>query len=240
MMENNTRLLIQAQKGDKKARDRLVEINMGLVHHIVKRFANRGYDVQDLFQIGCIGLMKAIDNFDLNYNVQFSTYAVPLIMGEIKRFLRDDGMVKVSRGLKEQSLRVKQEIKSFVELWGREPSMEELEVCTGMKRTEIVMAMDACTEVESLYKSVFQSDGKELCLLDKLKDDRNQQEEIVNHLLIEQLLELLDEREKTIIRLRYFENVTQTEVARQMGMSQVQVSRMEKKILLFMKSRVER
>ena len=233
-------LLVQAQKGDKKARDQLIEMNMGLVHHIVKRFANRGYDVQDLFQIGCIGLMKAIDKFDLNYNVQFSTYAVPLIMGEIKRFLRDDGMVKVSRGLKEQSIRIKQEIKIFVEQWGREPSMEELEACMGMKRTEIVMAMDACTEVESLYKSVCQTDGKELCLLDKLTDERNQQEEIVNHLLVEQLLELLNEREKTIIRLRYYENVTQTEVARQMGMSQVQVSRMEKKILMFMKSRVEK
>lgn len=239
-MENNMSLLIQAQKGDKKARDKLVEMNMGLVHHIVKRFSNRGYEMQDLFQIGCIGLMKAIDKFDLSYNVQFSTYAVPMIMGEIKRFLRDDGMVKVSRSIKEQSLRIKQEIDHFLEQWGREPSMEELEECTGMRRTEIVMAMEACMEVESIYKSVYQTDGKEISLLDKLKDEKDHQEELMNHLLIEQLLEQLDEREKKIIRLRYYENVTQMEVARQMGLSQVQVSRMEKKILLFMKSKVER
>ena len=155
MMENNISLLIQAQKGDKKARDKLVELNMGLVHHIVKRFSNRGYEVQDLFQIGCIGLIKAIDKFDLSYDVQFSTYAVPMIMGEIKRFLRDDGMVKVSRSLKEQSVHIKQATERFLEQWGREPSMEELEVCTGMKRTEIVMAMEACMEVESIYKSVY-------------------------------------------------------------------------------------
>ena len=240
MMENNASLLIQAQKGDKKARDKLVEINMGLVHHIVKRFANRGYEMQDLFQIGCIGLMKAIDKFDSTYQVQFSTYAVPLIMGEIKRFLRDDGMVKVSRSLKEQSIRIKQEKERFLEQWGREPSMEELEQSTGMGRTEIVMAMEACMEVESLYKSVYQMDGKEISLLDKIKDDKDQQEELMNHLLIEQLLEQLNEREKRIIQLRYYENVTQMEVARQMGLSQVQVSRMEKKILLFMKSKVER
>ena len=239
MMENNASLLIQAQKGDKKARDKLVEINMGLVHHIVKRFANRGYEMQDLFQIGCIGLMKAIDKFDSTYQVQFSTYAVPLIMGEIKRFLRDDGMVKVSRSLKEQSIRIKQEKERFLEQWGREPSMEELEQSTGMGRTEIVMAMEASMEVESLYKSVYQMDGKEISLLDKIKDDKDQQEELMNHLLIEQLLEQLNEREKRIIQLRYYENVTQMEVARQMGLSQVQVSRMEKKILLFMKSKVE-
>lgn len=240
MMENKTSLLIQAQKGDKKARDKLVEMNMGLVHHIVKRFANRGYEMQDLFQIGCIGLMKAIDKFDLSYEVQFSTYAVPMIMGEIKRFLRDDGMVKVSRSLKEQSVRIRQETELFLNQWGREPSMEELEQCTGMARGEIVMAMDACMEVESLYKSVYQTDGKEISLLDKLQDEKDQQEELMNHLLLEQLLGQLDEREKKIIRLRYYENVTQTEVARQMGLSQVQVSRMEKKILLFMKARAER
>ena len=238
-MEDKISLLIQAQKGDKKARDKLVEMNMGLVHHIVKRFVNRGYEVQDLFQIGCIGLIKAIDKFDLSYNVQFSTYAVPMIMGEIKRFLRDDGIVKVSRSLKEQNVKIRQEKELFLERWGREPSMEELEVCTGMKRTEIVMAMESCIEVESIYKSVYQADGKEITLLEKLKDEKNQQEDLVNHLLLEQLLGQLDDREKKIIRLRYYENVTQMEVAKQMGLSQVQVSRMEKKILLFMKSKVE-
>ena len=239
MKETNMSLLIQAQKGDKKARDKLVEINMGLVHHIVKRFANRGYEQQDLFQIGCIGLLKAIDKFDLSYDVQFSTYAVPMIMGEIKRFIRDDGMVKVSRSLKEQSVRIRVETNHFLEQWGREPSMEELEQCTGMKRTEIVMAMEASMEVESIYKNVYQTDGKEIQLLDKLRDEKNQQEELMNHLLVEQLLQQLNEREQNMIRLRYYENITQTEVAKQMGLSQVQVSRLEKRILLFLKSKVE-
>lgn len=240
MMENNRTLLIQAQTGDKKARDKLVEINMGLVHHIVKRFANRGHEQQDLFQIGCIGLMKAIDKFDLSYEVQFSTYAVPMIMGEIKRFLRDDGMVKVSRNLKEQSIRIKQETERFSNKYGREPTMEELSEYTGMTSYEIVMAMEAGMEVESIHKSVYQSDGKEISLLDMLQDEKDQQEELMNHLLLEQLLGELDESEKRLIRLRYYENVTQVEVARQMGLSQVQVSRMEKKILLFMRRKAER
>lgn len=240
MMEEKLSLLIQAQKGDKKARDKLVEMNMGLVHHIVKRFSNRGHDMQDLFQIGCIGLLKAVDKFDLSYEVQFSTYAVPMIMGEIKRFLRDDGMVKVSRSLKEQNMHIKQETERFLRENGREPTMEELEQNTGMTRGEIVMAMDAGSEVESIYKSVSQTDGKEIRLLDKLRDERDEQETLMNHLLLEQLLEQLDEREKKLIYLRYYENVTQTEVAKQMGLSQVQVSRMEKKILLFMRNRAER
>ena len=131
------------------------------------------------------------------------------------------------------------EMNHFLEQWGREPSMEELEQCTGMKRTEIVMAMEASMEVESIYKNVYQTDGKEIPLLDKLRDEKNQQEELMNHLLVEQLLQQLNEREQNIIRLRYYENVTQTEVAKQMGLSQVQVSRLEKRILLFLKSKVE-
>lgn len=238
-MENNLSLLIQAQAGDKKARDKLVEINMGLVHHIVKRFTNRGYDLQDLFQIGCIGLLKAVDKFDLSYEVQFSTYAVPMIMGEIKRFLRDDGMVKVSRSLKEQGMKIRQVTDQFLHEFGRDPTMEELEHETGMSAYEIVMATEAGMEVESIYKTVYQSDGNEISLIDKLPVEKDEQEELMNHLLLEQLLQQLDEREKKLIHLRYYENVTQTEVAKQMGLSQVQVSRMEKKILLFMRHKAE-
>ena len=212
---------------------------MGLVRHVVKRFANRGYDMQDLFQIGCIGLLKAVDKFDLSYDVQFSTYAVPMIMGEIKRFLRDDGMVKVSRSLKEQGNLIRRHMEELCKRTGREPTLEELEQATGMERADIVMAMDAGQEVESIYKSVYQIDGNEICLVDKLPMEKDEQEELMNHLLLEQLLGQLKDEEKKLIKLRYFDNVTQVEVARQMGISQVQVSRMEKKVLLYMRKKAE-
>lgn len=237
-MEDVVSLLIQAQKGDKQARDELIENNLGLVRHIVKRFANRGYDTQDLFQIGCIGLMKAIDHFDTSYNVKFSTYAVPMIMGEIKRFLRDDGLVKVSRSLKEQGFLLKKAIDIFSQRMGHEPTLKELEQETGLSSEDIVMALDANSEVESIYKSVYQADGNEIYLVDKLPVEKDEHEKLLNHILIEELLGQLNEEEKKLITLRYFENVTQTEVAKQMGISQVQVSRLEKKILLRMRSRI--
>jgi len=239
MTEDHMDLLIQAQRGDKQARDKLVENNMGLVRHVVKRFAGRGYDMQDLFQIGCIGLLKAVDKFDTSYDVQFSTYAVPMIMGEIKRFLRDDGLVKVSRSLKQQSALIRQATEQFCQTKGREPTLEELEKATGIKQADIVIAMDAGQEVESIYKSVYQMDGNEICLVDKLPMEKDEQEELMNHLLLEQLLEHLDEEQKQLIRMRYFENITQVEVAKRLGVSQVQVSRMEKKVLMFMRKKAD-
>ena len=239
MTEDHMALLIQAQKGDKQARDKLVENNMGLVRHVIKRFAGRGYDMQDLFQIGCIGLLKAVDKFDTSYDVQFSTYAVPMIMGEIKRFLRDDGRVKVSRSLKQQNTLIRQATERLCQTKGREPTLEELEAATGMKQADIVMAMDAGQDVESIYKSVYQMDGNEICLVDKLPMEKDEQEELVNHLLLEQLLEYLGDEEKQLIRMRYFENITQLEVAKKLGVSQVQVSRMEKKVLMLMRKKAD-
>ena len=239
MTEDHMALLIQAQKGDKQARDKLVENNMGLVRHVIKRFAGRGYDMQDLFQIGCIGLLKAVDKFDTSYDVQFSTYAVPMIMGEIKRFLRDDGLVKVSRSLKQQNTLIRQATERLCQTKGREPTLEELEAATGMKQADIVMAMDAGQDVESIYKSVYQMDGNEICLVDKLPMEKDEQEELVNHLLLEQLLEYLGDEEKQLIRMRYFENITQLEVAKKLGVSQVQVSRMEKKVLMLMRKKAD-
>ena len=257
-MEETATLIERSQAGDKAARERLIEENLGLVRHIVKRFAGRGYDMEDLFQIGCIGLMKAIDKFDLKYEVRFSTYAVPMIQGEIKRFLRDDGMVKVSRTLKENGWKVKQSAERLSQQLGRDASLQELSEATGITAEDIVLAMDANVEVESIYKSIYQSDGNEIYLVDQVVGGSNgmnyngvgrtvlsgsshedtEKERILNHMLLEQLLGKLDDREMELIRMRYFQDKTQVEVAKHMGISQVQVSRMEKRILLQLREEV--
>ncbi len=234
-MEDMLQLISQAQKGDKQVRDTLIEENLGLVHHIVKRFLNRGYDAEELFQIGCIGLMKAVDHFDTNFDVKFSTYAVPLIMGEIKRFLRDNGIIKVSRTLKENAWKIKNAQRDLAGPEGREVTIDEIAAETGLTIEEIVMAQEADVEVESLSKVVYQGDGNEISLGDRIADERDEHETLLNHLFLEQLLEALSEDERFLIKLRYFDNVTQTETAKKLGISQVQVSRLEKKILEKMK-----
>lgn len=231
-MEEISRLLIQAQDGDKKAREVLIEKNLGLIHHIVKRFSGRGYELEDLFQIGSIGLMKAIDHFDLSYQVRFSTYAVPMIQGEIKRFLRDDGMVKVSRTLKENGWKISIAQAEFNRSNGNDPTLSELCEKTGLSLEEIVTAMDANSEIESIYRNLYQADGNEILLADKLKEPRDAHEEAVNRIFVHQLMEKLNMEEKRLIQLRYFCNKTQVEAAGEMGISQVQVSRLEKKILI--------
>ena len=256
-MEETAVLIERSQAGDKEARERLIEENLGLVRHIVKRFAGRGCDAEDLFQIGCIGLIKAIDKFDLQYDVRFSTYAVPMIQGEIKRFLRDDGMVKVSRTLKEAGAKVKQAAGRLSQALGREATLGELAAETGLSVEDIVMALDANVEVESIYRSVYQSDGNEIYLVDQIVGEGGaagyagvgqtasgagwgdaEKEKVLDHMLLEQLLARLDDREKLLIRMRYFQDKTQTEVAKYMGISQVQVSRMEKRILLQLREEV--
>ena len=237
-MEHFKELMQQAHEGDKSARDALIAGNLGLVHTIVYRFENRGHDREELFQIGCIGLMKAVDKFDLSLNLAFSTYAVPVIMGEIRRFLRDDGMVKVSRTLKENAYKAG---RAREELWrelGREPGMVEIAERTGLSCGEIIMAMESARDVESIYQPVYEKDGDELLMVDQLCEreengiDEPEKEGVLNRMVIEQLLALLDEREKNLIRCRYFENRTQSETAKELGMTQVQVSRLEKKILI--------
>ena len=258
-MEETAVLIERSQAGDKEARETLIEENLGLVRHIVKRFAGRGYDMEDLFQIGCIGLMKAIDKFDLSYEVRFSTYAVPMIQGEIKRFLRDDGMVKVSRTLKENGWKIRQAAERILKEYGREATLKELSEATGLSKEDIVMALDANVEVESIYKSVYQSDGNEIYLVDQVVGgaggagyssvgqtivntggicEDTEKEQVLNHMLLEQLLGGLEDKERELISMRYFQNKTQVEVAKYMGISQVQVSRMEKRILLRMRQEV--
>ena len=238
-MEEVAVLIARSQAGDKAAREALIEKNLGLVHHIVRRFLGRGYDAEDLFQIGAIGLMKAIDKFDLAYDVKFSTYAVPMISGEIKRFLRDDGIVKVSRTLKENGWKIRQAAEQIYHERGRDATLEEIAEATGIAREDIVMAMEANVEVESIYKSVYQSDGNEIYLVDKKKKKKDDNEKLLNHMLLEQLIGELGEEERMLIRLRYFQDKTQVEVAKNLGISQVQVSRMEKKILIRMREKLQ-
>lgn len=231
-MEETAVLIAQSQLGNRAAREVLVEKNLGLVHHIVKRFMGRGYDAEDLFQIGSIGLMKAIDKFDLSYDVKFSTYAVPMISGEIKRFLRDDGMVKVSRSLKENGWKIKQATERLGHALGRDATLKEIAEATELSVEDIVMAMEANIEVDSIYKTVYQSDGNEITLVDKIPEKKDDNETLLNHMMVEQLLEILEENERQLIELRYYKDKTQMEVAGELGISQVQVSRLEKKILL--------
>ncbi len=238
--EEGWRLAIwKAQNGDKEERDTLVMANMGLVYMVLKRFANRGHEQEDLFQIGVIGLMKAIDKFDLSRELSFSTYAVPMIVGEIRRFLRDDGMIHVSRQVKENARKiavVKEELKKTCN-W--EPTIDELEVATGLSKEEILMAMEATTEVESIYQPIANgSDGSPLMLADQLEDDKKSEMDLINRITVVQLLDRLEEKERRLIELRYMEGKTQSESAKVLGMNQVAVSRLEKRILLFLRNQV--
>lgn len=230
-METTTALINLAHQGDQEAREQLVLNNVGLVWSIVRRFSGRGCELEDLYQIGCIGLLKAIDKFNLEYDVKFSTYAVPMITGEIKRFLRDDGMIKVSRYLKELGMRVRSVREQMTWELGREPALEEIAGRVGASREEVAASLEAAAEIESLYKSINSGEDQNLRLLDKLPDEREEQEHLLNQMVLEQLLKQLEPRSREIIMRRYFENQTQSQVAADLNISQVQVSRLEKKIL---------
>lgn len=230
-MDSTIALIEKAHDGDKGAREQVVQENVGLVWSIVRRFAGRGYELEDLFQIGSIGLIKSIDKFDTSFEVKFSTYAVPMITGEIKRFLRDDGLIKVSRSLKEitwKATKIREELNGIN---GREPTVEEIADEIGVTKEEMVMAMDAVSEVESLSKTIYQNDGSPISLLERMEAKEDGTEELMNQMFVEQLLNTLKEEEKVIIKKRYFEEKTQTQIAAELGVSQVQISRMEKKIL---------
>lgn len=237
-MGDTINLIVQSQQGDKEARDQVVQENLGLVWSVVRRFSGRGYDSEDLFQIGCIGLMKAIDKFDVSLELKFSTYAVPLILGEIKRFLRDDGLIKISRSIKENGWKVKKAAEKIAWKQGRDATLEELEKETALSSEAIILAMEASAEVDSINKTVYQGDGNEITLADKLAQMKDDKEELLNHLLLKQLLDNLEEKERNLIIMRYFQEKTQTEVAKELGISQVQVSRLEKKIIVRMRQAV--
>lgn len=230
-MDHTIALIQRSHEGDKAAREQLVEENVGLIWCVVKRFYGRGLENEDLFQIGSIGLLKAIDKFDLSYDVKFSTYAVPMISGEIKRFLRDDGMIKVSRTLKELSYKIFQTREKLLDLLGREPTIEELAEKMQIDKEGIVEALEAGSEIESIYKPIHQKEGNEIRLMDKLEEKEHREEKILDHMLLQQLLGTLEKEERTLIYMRYFQDKTQSQVGKELGISQVQVSRMEKKIM---------
>ena len=236
-MDRTEELIRRSQDGDKAARDTLIEENMGLIHHVAKRFLGRGVEAEDLFQIGAIGLLKAVDRFDLGFGVRFSTYAVPMIAGEIRRFLRDDSMIKVSRSLKELAVKAARLREQLLMERGAEPGVEELAGRLGVEAEELVQAMDSCTEVESLQKVISQGDSEGTSLLERVEQGRDEQEELLRRMLLEELLASLDPKERRLIVLRFFHDRTQSQVAEELGMSQVQVSRLEKKILLDLKEK---
>ncbi|MBE5978528.1 MULTISPECIES: RNA polymerase sporulation sigma factor SigF [Lacrimispora] len=237
-MDETMRLIQMAHDGDKAARDRLVTENFGLIWSIVRRFTGRGYEPEDLFQIGSIGLMKAIDKFDLSYEVKFSTYAVPMITGEIKRFLRDDGIIKVSRSIKEMGMKVKNVREELVYRFGREPTVEEIAGEIGASKEEVAASIEAGAEVESLYRSVNKNDENSLLLIDKIEEESSAQEELLNRMVLRELLTDLSDKDREIIIRRYYYNETQSQIADKLGISQVQVSRLEKKILKQMREKL--
>lgn len=222
-------LIQKSQAGDTTARDTLVNANLRLVWSVVQRFINRGYEPDDLFQIGCIGLLKAVDKFDLNYEVKFSTYAVPMIIGEIQRFLRDDGSIKVSRSLKETGNRIRRVKDDLAKVLGRSPTMNEIAQELGITPEEVVLAHEASRTPTSIHETVFENDGDPITLMDQIADD--QEEKWFSKIAIKEVIGKLNERERLIVYLRYYKDQTQSEVADRLGISQVQVSRDRKSVV---------
>ena len=237
-MDRTEELIRRSQDGDKAARETLIEENLGLIHHVVKRFLGRGVEAEDLFQIGAVGLVKAVDRFNLSFGVRFSTYAVPMIAGEIKRFLRDDSMIKVSRSLKELAVKAARLREQLLMERGEEPGVDELARRLKVEPEELVQAMDSSIEVESLQKVICQGSSEGVSLMERVEQGHDEQEELLRRMLLEELLSSLEPRERRLIVLRFFYDRTQTQVAIELGMSQVQVSRLEKKILSALKEKM--
>ena len=221
-------LLERARSGDKQARQKLIEGNLRLVLSVVQRFSGRGESMDDLFQVGVIGLIKAVDAFDLGQQVQFSTYGVPMIAGELRRFLRDHSALRVSRSMRDTAYRVLQVKEKLLAATGREPSVETLAAETGIARQEIVFAMDAICEPVSLYEPVFSDGGESACIMDQIGDQNSGDEQWLEQIALEEAVPHLSARERRILALRFYDGRTQTEVAREIGISQAQVSRLEK------------
>lgn len=238
--DDNKELIKRAKEGDNEALEYLTEMNLPLVSSISKKFLNRGYEYEDIFQIGSIGLVKAINNFDLSYNVKFSTYAVPMIMGEIKRFLRDDGMIKVSRNVKSLARKVHYCREQLTNKLKRSPTIEELAEYAGVEKEEIVFAIESANSLQYLYDTIHQDDGAPVLLIDKLSEKKGEDDaNLIEKIALKEALRSLDEKARQIIMLRYFKDKTQIQVAKMLGISQVQVSRIEKKVLLQMKKKLE-
>ena len=237
--EDNLQLIPLAKEGNTEALNKLIEANLPLVTSISKKFTNRGYEYEDIYQIGCMGLVKAIKNFDEKYNVKFSTYAVPMIIGEIKRFLRDDGMIKVSRNVKSLAKKLHFDKEALTKELNREPTVEELAQFSGMDKEEILFALESSASMQYLYEVIHQDDGSPVLLIDKLSENAIEDKNITEKLALKEALRNLDTKSRQIIVLRYFKDKTQIQVAKMLGISQVQVSRIEKKVLQEMRKQLD-
>ena len=224
-------LLRRTKEGDQAAREKLIEGNLRLVLSVIQRFDRRGENADDLFQVGCIGLIKAIDNFNVDLDVKFSTYGVPMIIGEIRRYLRDNSSVRVSRSMRDTAYRVLQAKEAFMTEHQREPTMEEIAKMLELRREDVVMAMEAITDPVSLFEPVYSESGDAVCVMDQVKDVKNTDESWLDKIALKDAVNRLPEREKRILALRFFQGKTQMEVSAEVGISQAQVSRLEKSAL---------
>ena len=240
MFENSVEAIKKAQSGDKYEMERMIRDNNGLIWSIVKRFNGRGYELEDLYQIGCMGFIKSIKRFDTNYDVKLSTYAVPYMIGEIKRYIRDDGPIKVSRSIKELGIKIRELQKESINKKGKELTIEELEKELKISKEDIGLALEANNTVESIDGKFYtdNKDGNSISLIERISSDKNEEEYITNKLAIKQLIEGLEDRDKEIIFLRFYKDKTQSQVAKILGITQVQVSRLERKILENMKMKL--
>lgn len=232
-------LIAAAQGGDEKARERLISGNLRLVLSVIQKFAGRGESMDDLFQVGVIGLIKAIDCFDLEQGVQFSTYGVPMISGELRRFLRDHGAVRVSRSMRDTAYKVLQAKEKLTAKCGREPDVESIAKELGIKKSEVVFALDAICDPMSLYDPVYSDSGESVCVMDQIGDTRNTDEHWLQQIALDDAIARLSKREKSILALRFYEGRTQMEVAKAIGISQAQVSRLEKNAIGRIKSELQ-
>ena len=221
-------LLRRSKSGDKQAREALIEGNLRLVLSVIQRFTNRGESVDDLFQVGCVGLIKAIDNFDISQPVKFSTYGVPMIVGEIRRYLRDNSAIRVSRSTRDTAYQVLQEKERLTAATGREPSLDEIAKSLGLPRQTVVFALDAISDPISLYEPIYTDSGESICVMDQVSDTRNTDEAWTDRIALKEAMKRLDDRERRILSLRFYEGKTQMEVSAEVGISQAQVSRLEK------------
>ena len=229
--EESMELLRRARQGDQQAREELISGNLRLVLSVIQRFAGRGENADDLFQVGCIGLIKAIDNFDVNMDVRFSTYGVPMIIGEIRRYLRDNSAIRVSRSIRDTAYRVLQAKEAFLIQHQREPTVDEIAGELGLRREDVVMALDAVVEPISLSEPLYSDGGDTVCVMDQLRDKKNTDEAWLEHIALEDAISKLSPREQRILALRFYEGKTQMEVSAEVGISQAQVSRLEKNAL---------
>ena len=221
-------LLRRTKEGDQEARRQLIEGNLRLVLSVIQRFSSRGENADDLFQVGCVGLIKAIDNFDINQPVKFSTYGVPMIIGEIRRYLRDNSAIRVSRSMRDTAYRVLQVRDRLIAESQREPTVEQIAKELGIPREEVVFAMDAIVDPVSLYEPVYSDGGDAICVMDQVSDTKNNDENWTDRIALKDALKRLDDRERRILSLRFYEGKTQMEVSAEVGISQAQVSRLEK------------